>query len=66
MKGIIFNLLEDFLKERLGNERFEELIEGVAGHYRSPIRCRQSRCMLEGGPSCEFELEFAPVEVVVP
>jgi hypothetical protein len=28
MKGIIFNLLEDFLRERLGEEGFEELIDG--------------------------------------
>jgi predicted hydrocarbon binding protein len=43
----------------------EGLIEGVAEHYRSPIRSRQRQCMLEGGPSCEFELEFAPAGVVM-
>jgi predicted hydrocarbon binding protein len=42
----------------------EGLIEGVAEHYRSPIRFRQTQCMLEGGSSCEFELEFAPAGVV--
>jgi predicted hydrocarbon binding protein len=42
----------------------EGLIEGVAEHYRSPIRHRQRQCMLEGGASCEFELEFEPAGVV--
>jgi len=37
MKGIIFNLLEDFLKERLGEERFEDLIEGCSLKTREPF-----------------------------
>ncbi len=44
----------------------EGLIEGVAEHYRSSIKYRQRRCILEGATSCEFELEFAPAEVAVP
>ena len=99
MKGIIFNLLEGFLTERLGEEKSDELIEscslktrepfvgpgsypdedllaivdravevtgmieGVAEHYRSPIRYRQRQCMMEGEASCEFELEFEPARV---
>lgn len=37
MKGIIFNLLEDFLKENLGEERFEELIDGCSLKTREPF-----------------------------
>jgi len=37
MKGIIFNLLEDFLKENLGEERFEDLIEGCSLKTREPF-----------------------------
>jgi predicted hydrocarbon binding protein len=37
MKGIIFNLLEDFLTENLGEEKFEELIEGCSLKTREPF-----------------------------
>jgi predicted hydrocarbon binding protein len=37
MKGIIFNLLEDFLTEHLGEERFEKLIEGCSLKTREPF-----------------------------
>lgn len=36
----------------------EGMIEGVAEYYKSPIKQRQKRCMLEGGSDCEFELIF--------
>lgn len=38
----------------------EGLIEGVAGHYQSPIKYEQRTCMLDGGEVCEFELTFLP------
>lgn len=53
-----------YMSERKLCPLVEGLIEGVAEHYGAPIRFRQRRCMLEGGPSCEFELEFAPAGVV--
>lgn len=36
----------------------EGLLEGVADYYRSPIRQRQKRCMIEGAEECDFELTF--------
>jgi predicted hydrocarbon binding protein len=53
-----------YLSERRLCPLMEGLIEGVAEHYGAPIRFRQRTCMLEGGSSCEFELEFAPAGVV--
>jgi predicted hydrocarbon binding protein len=58
-------LVMRYTSERKLCALMEGLIEGVSEHYRSPIRYRQRQCMLEGGPSCEFELEFAPAGVVV-
>jgi predicted hydrocarbon binding protein len=58
-------LIMRYVSERKLCPLVEGLIEGVAEHYRSSIRYRQRRCMLEGEPSCEFELEFAPAGVVV-
>lgn len=57
-------LIMRYISERKLCPLVEGLIEGVAKHYRSPIRYRQSQCMLEGGPSCEFELAFEPAGVV--
>jgi predicted hydrocarbon binding protein len=59
-------LVMRYMSERKLCALAEGLIEGVAEHYRSSIRCRQRQCVLEGGTWCEFELEFAPAEVVVP
>jgi predicted hydrocarbon binding protein len=36
----------------------EGLIEGVADYYRSPIKYKQTSCMLEGSEVCVFELTF--------
>ena len=57
-------LVMRYISERKLCPLVEGLIEGVAAHYGTLIRYRQHQCMLEGGPSCEFELEFAPAEVV--
>lgn len=38
----------------------EGLIDGVAGHYQSPIKYKQRTCMLDGGEVCEFDLTFLP------
>jgi len=57
-------LIMRYRSERMLCAFVEGLIEGVAEHYRSPIRYQQRQCMLEGGPSCEFELEFVPAGVV--
>ncbi len=37
MKGIIINLLEDFIKENLGEERYEELLEACFPEPREPF-----------------------------
>lgn len=57
-------LIMRYVSERKLCPLVEGLIEGVAEHYRSLIRYRQSQCMLEGAPSCEFELAFEPAGVV--
>lgn len=36
----------------------EGLIDGVSDYYKTPIRYRQTKCLLEGGSECEFELVF--------
>lgn len=36
----------------------EGLIDGVSDYYKTPIRHRQTMCILEGGNECEFELVF--------
>ncbi len=56
-------LVMRYMSERKLCPLVEGLIEGVAEHYRSSIKYRQCRCVLEGGSSCEFELEFAPAGV---
>ena len=38
----------------------EGLIDGVAGHYQSPIKQEQRICMLNGDEFCEFNLIFLP------
>jgi predicted hydrocarbon binding protein len=57
-------LVMRYMSERKLCPLVEGLIDGVAEHYRSPIGRRQRRCMLDGGSSCEFDLEFAPAGVV--
>jgi predicted hydrocarbon binding protein len=57
-------LIMRYMSERRLCPLVEGLIEGVAAHYGAPIRYRQRGCMLEGGSSCEFELEFAPARIV--
>lgn len=36
----------------------EGLIEGVAEHFKEPIRYEQTRCKLRGDEACEFDLRF--------
>jgi hypothetical protein len=57
-------LIMRYTSERKLCSLMDGLIEGVAAHYGAPIRHRQRQCMLEGAPFCEYELEFAPAEVV--
>ena len=40
----------------------EGLIEGVAEYYDSPIRYKQTKCMLAGEEVCEFNLKFSTKE----
>jgi hypothetical protein len=37
----------------------EGLIQGVAEVFKSPIRCKQTRCRHRGDPACEFDLRFS-------
>jgi len=37
MKGIIFNLLEKFIVEKLGDDRYEEIMEGCELETREPF-----------------------------
>jgi predicted hydrocarbon binding protein len=57
-------LVMRYMSERKLCPLVKGLIEGVAEYYGAPIRYNQRQCMLEGGPLCEFELEFTPVEVI--
>jgi len=36
----------------------EGLIDGVGDYYKTPIRYKQTRCMLDGAEECVFEIEF--------
>ena len=37
----------------------EGLIEGVADVFKSPIKCKHTRCRLRGDAACEFDLRFS-------
>lgn len=51
-------LVMEYRSERRLCHLVEGLIEGVAAIYSSPIKCKQTRCVLDGDEVCEFDLRF--------
>ncbi len=52
------SLIIQYRSERRLCHFMEGLIDGVAGHYQSPIKYEQTTCTLDGGEICEFDLTF--------
>ena len=52
-------LIIHYTSERKLCHFMEGLIEGVADFYNSPIQYKQTRCALDEGDTCDFELTFS-------
>lgn len=73
MKGLVFNMLEEFAIEIAAEEAFKEilderklycdymdgLIEGVAEYFNTPIEYRREIADEDGTEICKFHLTFA-------
>ena len=51
-------LIIQYRSERSLCQFMEGLIDGVAGHFQSPVHYKQRTCMLDGAVVCEFDLTF--------
>lgn len=55
-------LIIEYSSERKFCHFMEGLIDGVGAHYNVPIQRKQTRCMLNRDPVCEFHLNFNPID----
>jgi hypothetical protein len=51
-------LIIEYISRRKLCKLMEGLLEGVGDYFKSPVQYRQTRCALEMGDVCEFDVSF--------